>query len=118
MTFHAVPPLDGKIDITVGNLKPPTVGLQLGVVEVALMGDVNSSAVFEGSMFPRYGSHVVFSVMFTADAPTVVVELPLAGAFEGLPIFLQAAIYQDHGTGFEVVACSRGTFFGIAAKNQ
>ncbi len=115
----AVPQLDTTVELTVSNLQPASANLQVGVIDIAVFGDVNSTVGFDpAGVFPRYGVVTLGQVLFSTTNETETVQVPLAGAYEGLPVFLQVAIYQTTPAGDQVVATSRGSFVGIAAQRN
>lgn len=115
-----VPELDTTVAVTVSNIVPAPANLQIGVIDVAVTGDINTPLAFDpAGLFPRFGQVNLAQIPFDTTQSSVYVKIPLAGAYEGLPVFLQAAIFQAvPGGGTQVVATSRGSFVGIAAQRN
>ena len=117
--FKAIPALDVTLPVTVSNLLAGGGNRWVGL-DICLMGDESSQVYFDPAQsFKKYG---VLTVPVTVIDPiplgasSVVLQVPLASAWEGLPLFMQAVVYEVVGGSPQVVATSRGTWVGVAAQ--
>jgi hypothetical protein len=117
--FTAIPALDDNLKVTVRNLVP-SAG-RIGFIDVAVVGDIGSTYTFGTPGFPRYGTVPVplpgFPVPFSFTSDTAVIDVPLAGVWTELPLYMQVAIYDTTGAPV-VVATSRGTCVGVGPQRQ
>jgi hypothetical protein len=122
-TRTLIPALDQTLTVTIGNLQPVSGVTRLGVLEVCLLADVASTAVYSppapnAGPFPRYGGATVFTQFFSVTSNTATVALPMSSVPDTTRLYLQAAVAQDFSGTFKYVAVSRGAFFGTAAQQQ
>lgn len=114
--YTAIPALDATFDVTVANLDVGA-GTRIGVLDISLLGDVNSPLSFDSTgVFQRFGTLSLPPIFFAVTGSSVVVPVPLAGSWEGLPVFLQVAVFDQVAGQF--VATSRGSFVGVAAQRN
>ena len=112
--YTAIPALDSQVVVTVSNLDPGT-GTRIGALDISLWGDPASPLFFDtGGVFQRFGTLSVTPIFFSITASTMSVPVPLAGTWEGLPLFMQVAVFDQ--TLGQYVATSRGGFVGVAAR--